>query len=495
MIGLSQSVYGKYLYPGYNIPNNYHYQKKYNYPEPGPDITGKYCETRQPQSCCPGRDDKCTVQILDSLCYCDMFCNRTTNPYPNSASDCCPDFWSTCAYPDSTPPPPEPIIGVCKHEGKAFPAGSSIKINCNECVCQKSYGSLYEWQCDDEVCLIRKEVIDHVNSHNPGWQARNYTFLWGMTLKDGIKYRLGTFKPQGMIEEMSSLKVDADEVMPDEFDAREEWPSFIHPVQDQGNCGASYAFSTSTVAADRLSIHSGGELKDMLSAQYLISCTTDHHQKGCEGGHVDRAWWQLRRVGTVSKDCYPYTSGDTNDPGKCLMSKYKLPKKNIECPVGQGITSKLYQASPPYRIAAKEREIMNEIILNGPVQAVMHVKDDFYTYERGVYKHSHAPKPANYPHLGKEAYHSVRIIGWGTDYTGDDPIKYWLAANTWGRHWGEGGFFRIARGSDESHIESFVVGVWGKVDGRHVRRERSRRSHGRQGNQIREDASSGGLES
>lgn len=111
MIGLSQSVYGKYVYPGYNIPNNYHYQKKYNYPEPGPDITGKYCETRQPQSCCPGRDDKCTVQILDSLCYCDMFCNRTTNPYPNSASDCCPDFWSTCAYPDSTPPPPEPIIG------------------------------------------------------------------------------------------------------------------------------------------------------------------------------------------------------------------------------------------------------------------------------------------------------------------------------------------------------------------------------------------------
>lgn len=59
---------------------------------------------------------------------------------------------------------------------------------------------------------------------------------------------------------------------------------------------------------------------------------------------------------TVSKDCYPYTSGEFNDAGECLMSKYQLPRKNIECPPsGRTRTSRLYQASPPYRIARKVR--------------------------------------------------------------------------------------------------------------------------------------------
>jgi hypothetical protein len=51
------------------------------------DPFGSYCQRRG--GCCPGRDDLCTVPYLDTICYCDLFCNRTV-------SDCCPDFWGHC---------------------------------------------------------------------------------------------------------------------------------------------------------------------------------------------------------------------------------------------------------------------------------------------------------------------------------------------------------------------------------------------------------------
>ena len=39
-----------------------------------------------------------------------------------------------------------------------------------------------------------------------------------------------------------------------------------------------------------------------------------------------------------------------------------------------------------------------------------------------------------------------------------------LCANSWGKGWGESGLFRVIRGQNECDIESFVIGVWAKID-------------------------------
>lgn len=48
--------------------------------------------------------------------------------------------------------------------------------------------------------------------------------------------------------------------------------------------------------------------------------------------------------------------------------------------------------------------------------------------------------------------HIVRIVGWGIE----NKIPYWIVANSWGRRWGENGFFRILRGNNYSNIESYI---------------------------------------
>ena len=58
-------------------------------------------------------------------------------------------------------------------------------------------------------------------------------------------------------------------------------------------------------------------------------------------------------------------------------------------------------------------------------------------------------------HAWEHTNHAVLAVGWGVEP--QSRRKYWIAMNTWGPDWGERGFFRIARGDDESAFESMAV--------------------------------------
>merc|ERR1712066_1170993 len=62
-----------------------------------------------------------------------------------------------------------------------------------------------------------------------------------------------------------------------------------------------------------------------------------------------------------------------------------------------------------------------------------------------------------YHHVSGKALggHAIRLVGWGEEEeTGE---KYWVLANSWNTDWGENGYFRIRRGTNECGIEEEVV--------------------------------------
>jgi cathepsin B len=81
---------------------------------------------------------------------------------------------------------------------------------------------------------------------------------------------------------------------------------------------------------------------------------------------------------------------------------------------------------------------------HGPVEAAFTVYEDFLAYKTGVYAHTTGQA------LGG---HAIRILGWGVE----NGTPFWEVANSWNEDWGNQGYFRIARGSDECGIESGVV--------------------------------------
>merc|ERR1712070_213869 len=92
-----------------------------------------------------------------------------------------------------------------------------------------------------------------------------------------------------------------------------------------------------------------------------------------------------------------------------------------------------------YGVEAMQQEIQT----HGPISAAFMVYKSFMSYKSGVYQ-------KHWWELFPEGGHAVKMIGWGSE-SGTD---YWLVANSWGTtQWGEGGFFKIKRGSNECGIE------------------------------------------
>ncbi|XP_030755407.1 cathepsin B-like [Sitophilus oryzae] len=247
------------------------------------------------------------------------------------------------------------------------------------------------------------------------------------------------------------------EVIPEHFDARLAWPNCksIKQISDQSHCGSCWASSAAATMSDRICIKSNQNLQVFVSAEDLTACCWQCGN-GCLGGEIPRAWVYWQKFGIVTGGLYNSSQGckDYTLP-PCehhvnMLSRPHCENLTLDTPK---CVRKCQDASLKYEHSLtfgqdvyqflKEEEIQMEIMENGPVEGAIDIFDDFFSYKNGVYIRTS-------DHL--IGGHAVKILGWGVE----NGVPYWLCANTWNTDWGDGGYFKILRGSNHCGVESQI---------------------------------------
>jgi cathepsin B len=309
---------------------------------------------------------------------------------------------------------------------------------------------------DLKAPALSEHIITTVNSFQSGWVAGHNSRFEGKTIED-VKNLLGAWKESPSQKLPQKPLVDATSV-PTNFDSRTAWPkcSSIQEVRDQSNCGSCWAFGAVEAMSDRICIASNQVRQDRISSENLVSCCSSCGD-GCNGGYPSAAWDYFQNTGLVTgglygdkTTCQPYSLApcDHHTTGKYnpCSGDSETPTCESTCQSGYptAFEDDLRFAASSYSVSSDPSQIQTEIMTNGPVEAAFDVYEDFVSYKSGVYAHTTGS------YLGG---HAIKILGWGVE----NGSNYWLVANSWNEDWGDKGFFKIARGSDECGIEDGVV--------------------------------------
>jgi cathepsin L len=187
-----------------------------------------------------------------------------------------------------------------------------------------------------------------------------------------------------------------------------------------GSCGSCWAFST-TGALEGAKFVKTGELVT-LSEQNLLDC--DHADLGCNGGLMDNAFkFDEKTGGLCSEEDYPYEARQgkicnpmncTDVPGTIVSTFYDVPHSD-------------------------EKAMLSALAMQPISVAIQADQFAFQFYKTGVLTDDKCGKAGNIDH-------GVLAVGYGTDLETQEP--YWLVKNSWGASWGENGYIRMSRNSE-----------------------------------------------
>ncbi len=296
--------------------------------------------------------------------------------------------------------------------------------------------------------------------------------------------------------------------------------NLLTPALDQASCGSCWAFSTCSSLSDRINIGCKKRILDTaltptipLTCNYFLEKNQDKvfdvkyvntianlknilDNLACHGNSVVLTCFFLQTWGTFRQECAGYRSSniinveyDNTNFGfrssLVLASNLNFSSEvnTVTCGafygnIGRSVNAstcfgrivndnKLYvRPAQTFRCllyysiedcVTKPENIMKDILIWGPSVTSFQVYSDFYDFDASkgdVYT-------SNQDQATIVGGHAVSICGWGvhTDPKTQKDIPFWWIKNSWGTGYGEGGYFKMLRGSNHCGIEENVVGM------------------------------------
>jgi len=312
----------------------------------------------------------------------------------------------------------------------------------------------------DLMYIHDDDLIAAQNADPSTWNARRYPHFEGKSMREMYMllgsaghevFRTSTPRTRAVLES-SLVEVSA---YPESFDWRDH--NIETPVANQGACGSCYAVATMDVATMRYmikkGIHTGAahhretQGRSTLSMEDIIE--RSFYNQGCAGGYPFLVAKHGRDEGFVFKTC----------ANKAPVGRFaEVAEANASFQVTSDCSERVMVSNfgyiGGYYGASSEEAMMKEIKENGPIMAAFEAPASLFVYKSGVFTGDKAPEEERMDNWEK-TNHAVVVMGWGKDQnTGE---KYWIVKNSWGKFWGDKGYFKIKKGSDECAFESMGV--------------------------------------
>ncbi|NXP28825.1 CATL1 protein, partial [Scytalopus superciliaris] len=284
---------------------------------------------------------------------------------------------------------------------------------------KRLHGKQYPGEAETTRREIWEKNLRHIQQHNREQSQGKHSFRLAMNhfgdlTNEEFNQLLNGFIPARREEPGLVFRASATLKTPESVDWRAK--GYVTPIKDQGHCGSCWAFSA-TGALEGLVFRQTGRLV-VLSEQNLVDCSRKLGNRGCAGGHAERAFQYVRDNGGLNSErLYPYLGTDNSS------CRYDPRDKAANCS-GFGVVA-----------PGSEGALQQAVATVGPV-AVAVDASTFQFYKSGIFSCRFGSRSTN---------HAMLAVGYGTAHGDGHNASYWILKNSWSEAWGEQGYMFLLK--------------------------------------------------